>query len=174
MRMKTMKKSNQHSSSSFDDKWPPEISKDGYTQVPNFLLKRQAELGLNSSELVILLQLWSFDFGSRTAEPAHSTVAKSVGLTSSAVRHNIASLENKGFLKRNFRVGSRNEYNLAPAINKLRSHSYSHPAKKRTGVYQKPGRPPPQKIDTKEYSPIRINKKTESIKVILENRFKEN
>lgn len=169
-----MKSSNQSSIKAFEDKWAPQISQYGYTQVPNYLLKNQSKLGLNNSELVLLLQLMVFDYGSRTAEPAHSTLAKSTGLSPSAVRHNIVSLEKKGFIKRQFRTGSRNLYSLAPTVSKLSNHAALNPVKKRTGLYQKPGRPPPQHSDTKEYSPIRINKKTESIKEILEKRYKEN
>ena len=169
-----MKRNQRSSSLSFEEKWSPEIAQWGHTQVPNYLLKHQAELGLSKSELVVLLQLMTFDYGSRIVEPAHSTLAKSIGIKDSAVRQNIVSLEHKGFIKRHYKQGFCNEYSLVPTVDKLRSHSYQHPAKKRTGAYQKPGRPPPQKLDTKEYSPKRISNKTESIKEIISKRIKEN
>jgi len=169
-----MRQSNQNNAKSFEDRWSPTVVQHGYTQVPNYMLKYQAELGLTKSELVVLLQLMAFDFGSRTAEPAHSTLAKSIGVTASTVRHNIVSLEKKGFIKRRYRTGYSNLYSLVPTVNKLSTHSHKHPVRKRTGGYQKPGRPPPSKLDTKEYPIKRLNKKTESIKDILRSRYENN
>lgn len=168
-----MRRSNQNNAQSFEERWSPPVAKQGYTQVPNYLLKQQSELGLSNSELVVLLQLMVFDFGSRSAEPAHSTLAKSIGVSASAVRHNLVSLEKKGFIKRTYRTGYSNLYSLIPTVSKLSSHIGKHPIKKQTGGYKKPGRPPPQKSDTKEYPIKRLNNKTESIKDILNNRFKE-
>lgn len=165
-----MRKPSQNSPNSFEERWSPPVAKQGYTQVPNYLLKHQAELGITNSELVMLLQLMAYDFGSRSAEPAHSTLAKSIGTSVSAVRQNLISLEKKGFIKRRFRTGYSNLYSLVPAVSKLSDHSSHHPVKKLTEGYQKPDRPPPQKIDTKEYSSRRINNKTESLKEIILRR----
>lgn len=158
MKMRIYIMDRRNSSNPFTDKWPDDIEKRGYSQIPNCLIRCRSELGLNTSELSILLQLMVFDFGkNKIVWPSHKTLAKQAGLSCSAIRGNIVSLESKGFIKREFQTGTSNRYDLLPIIDKLRNHTCQHPVKKRTHPTPKSGRHPPRKSDTKEYIPRKRN-----------------
>lgn len=156
---------------SFSDKWPPGITKKGFIQIPNCIIACRANLNLSSSELAILLQLCIYDYGSKKVWPSHSTLAKQAGLGLSTVRNHIVSLESKGFIKRQYRSGTSNVYDLLPLLNKLKNHSCYYPARKELPPYLEISRPPPQKTSTKEELLKRINNNTEPIENILRRKY---
>ena len=156
----------------FSDKWPPDIESRGFMQIPNCLVRCRHDLSLSTSELSVLLQLCSYDFGGKKVWPAHSTLSRQSGLSMSTIRSNIVSLESKGFLHRTYRTGQSNEYNLSPIIRILKAHTCPHTLRKQTPPYQKTGRSPPRNTNTKEDVSIRLNNKSmESIKLVIGARY---
>jgi hypothetical protein len=129
---------------------------------------------LTAPELALLLQLLVFAYDKKSAWPGHEKLSQQGGMSVSTVRHNLVSLEKKAFLKRVYRNGTSNKYDLIPTIERLRNH-VCHPAKKQTPHYQKPDTPHYQKTDTKEDISLRrkLNKKggIECISEIIQRRI---
>ncbi|MDO8335266.1 MAG: helix-turn-helix domain-containing protein [Candidatus Saccharibacteria bacterium] len=150
----------------FSEKWSPEISAYGFTQVPNILLTCQGSLGLKQVELVTLLQLMSFWFKhGGEVYPSILRLAKRSDKGYSTTQRNLKSLEDKGFIKRKQVVNSSNRYNLKPCVNKLYKHQKTCTAC--LEMSQKRGLPVvkmrttlPLKTTKQEDSPKRLRKKT--------------
>jgi DNA-binding MarR family transcriptional regulator len=73
----------------------------GFVSVPTLLVTRQAELGLNSQEVVVLLNLiaawWTAD---NLPYPRTATIAQRSGLSVRAVQRHIKDLESKKLIGR--------------------------------------------------------------------------
>jgi len=84
-----------------EKKWTKPLMNAGFTVLPNVIIERQKALGLDPTDLNILLHLacrwWSAD---NPPFPAVKTIADAMGLKRSAVQKRIASLEKEGLLER--------------------------------------------------------------------------
>jgi hypothetical protein len=108
-------------------KWTKAVWSLGWTGVPNVLLTRQHELGLDPTDLNILMQLASYWWMAKNPpRPSKGTIAKRMGLKDPAsVRRRIRALEERGFLKRVERTRqahngkAENFYDLRPLVGKL-------------------------------------------------------
>lgn len=73
----------------------------GFTAVPNALIRAQAKLRLNPTEMVVLLNLllhwWQNE---RLPYPGTPAIAKRTGLSERTVQRTISALGRKGLLKR--------------------------------------------------------------------------
>ncbi len=73
----------------------------GYQSLPDVLIKGQRELGLNATEMVVLLNIlvhwWSAD---NLPHPRPSSIARRMDVTTRTVERAIRSLERKGLVKR--------------------------------------------------------------------------
>lgn len=88
----------------------------GYTTIPNFMIRRYAEVGVNRSEFLVIIHLAAYRYESANgqASPSLETVARQMGYKDSeTVRHHIRSLEAKGMLTRHLRAGDTSVYDLA-------------------------------------------------------------
>lgn len=73
----------------------------GFTLVPDPLLRNQAQLGLSAQELNLVLQLLSFWWTSTTwPRPRVSVLAARIGVDERTVQRSLASLRDKGLVKR--------------------------------------------------------------------------
>lgn len=142
---------------SFSNKWPSSLIDKGFTIIPNLLIWNQGKLGITSSELVVICCLASHQWDHRLPFPATSTLARYTGKTNGSIKDNLRSLETKGYLRRIYRDGQTNQYDLKPLKETLKS--YAQPIKKSTRHSQKNNTPPYQKIDTKEYPYKNIQRK---------------
>lgn len=150
----------------FSDKWSPEISVHGFTQVPNILLTCQGSLELKHGELVTLLQLMSFWF--KNGGEVYPSISRLAGRSNkgySTTQRYLKSLEVKGFIERKQVINSSNRYNLKPCVNKLYKHQKS--CSVCIEMSQKRGLPVvrtrttlPLKPTKQEDSPKRLRKKT--------------
>lgn len=81
-------------------KWGSSLEQ-GFVVIPVLLLKRQRELGLDSTEVVILMNLlaawWDPD---RQPHPRSMTIAQRMGVSVRTVQRTLERLEVKGFLSR--------------------------------------------------------------------------
>lgn len=100
--------------------------KQGFCIIPSILLRAQQRLGLNPTQLAVLLQLCDFwwDPG-RKPYPSKETIGERLGLSARQVQRYIADLETGGLLKRHDRYaknGGRlsNEYDLAGLVEKMK------------------------------------------------------
>lgn len=87
-----------------EKKWGSETINNGWTGVPNALLERQQHLKINSVELNVLLILMKYWWEPGTHPyPSKSAIGEMIGRGESTVRKTLASLEDKGFLTRDYR-----------------------------------------------------------------------
>ena len=84
-----------------EQKWSPDLWNSGWVGIPNVILQNQQKLGLDSTDINILLQLlchwWTAD---NLPHPGKETVAEYMGVDASTVRRHIAKMEAMGLVKR--------------------------------------------------------------------------
>lgn len=98
----------------------------GFCIIPSILLRAQQRLGLNPTQLVVLLQLadywWDED---RKPYPSKRDLSDRSGLSPRQIQRHVAALEKRGFVKRNERHAPRggkssNEYDVAGLVEHLK------------------------------------------------------
>lgn len=81
-------------------KWGSSLN-EGFLVIPVLLLKRQRELGLDSTEALVLLNLlaawWETD---KRPYPRSTTIAQRMGVTPRTVQRSLEKLEKKGLILR--------------------------------------------------------------------------
>lgn len=114
------------SDQSADKKWGKVVMKQGFCIVPSILLRAQQRLGLNPTQLAVLLQLCDYwwDHG-RKPYPSKDTIGERLGLSGRQVQRYMAELEGAGLVTRVDRFASNggrlsNEYDLAGLVEKLK------------------------------------------------------
>ena len=106
-------------STGFEAKWGPDVASQGFTPIPNALLRNLGPLGISAPELVTFLAILSHEWRLQNAYPSVETVAGYQGKDTSTVRDHTRSLEKKDVIKRIARTGTSNEYSTAPIKNRL-------------------------------------------------------
>jgi len=112
-------------SSSAANKWGAKVIALGFCMLPSLLLRAQRRLGLNPTQLAVLIQLADFwwDAG-RKPFPKKADLALRLNLSERQVQRYIEQLEKAGFVKRIERRASHrgkisNEYDLQGLVDKL-------------------------------------------------------
>lgn len=86
---------------SSEKKWGKKVCELGFSVVPSLIFKAQARLGLNATQLVILLQIadhwWTKE---DLPYPSKATIGERLGLSPRQVQRYLTELEQGGFLKR--------------------------------------------------------------------------
>lgn len=108
-------------------KWGKEIMAANYTVVPSVLIRGQERLGINATELAVLINLldhwWEAD---KMPWPSKGLIAERLQVSEKTVQRAIVRLETGGLLKRspryNQKTGGRtsNEYDLSPLVAALK------------------------------------------------------
>lgn len=81
-------------------KWG-DAARAGFQTVPDALLVKQAELGLDPTDIVVLLNLTSYWwFRDMPPFPRTNVVAKRMGVTPRTVQRSMKKLENRGYIRR--------------------------------------------------------------------------
>lgn len=110
-----------------DKKFGPAVMSHGQYIVPALMLRAQARLNVNSTQMVVLLQLldfwWTKD---SSAHPSIKTIAERIDLTTKQVQRTVDALVKKGLItKINRRLPGRgktsNEYKFDGLIRKLQA-----------------------------------------------------
>lgn len=110
---------------SADDKWSKAVMRQGFCIIPSILLRAQQRLGLNPTQLAVLLQLCDYWWDNRRKPyPSKESIGERLGLKGRQVQRYMADLEAAGLLKRIDRYGSNggrmsNEYDLSGLVAKL-------------------------------------------------------
>lgn len=109
-----------------EDKWGVEVMAMGFCVLPSLIFRAQRRLGLNPTQLAVLLQLADFwwDAG-RKPFPKKADLAERLSLSDRQVQRHIADLEDQGFVRRIERRASHrgkisNEYDLSGLVEKLK------------------------------------------------------
>lgn len=84
-----------------EKKWSKALMDSGWTVIPSVILERQDALGLDATDINIILQLarhwWYSD---NPPHPSKRTIAECMGIHVSTVRRHIAAMEQGGFIRR--------------------------------------------------------------------------
>lgn len=109
-----------------DKKWGRPVMKAGFCIIPSILLRAQQRLGLNPTQLAVLLQLIDFWwFQEKKPYPSKQALSERLGLSPRQIQRYIAELEEAGFVKRIERRAINqgkisNEYDLSGLVEKLK------------------------------------------------------
>jgi len=107
-------------------KWSAPVMKLGFCIIPSLLLRAQQRLGLNPTQLAVLLQLadywWDKD---RKPYPSKRDLSDRLGLSERQIQRHIADLEAAGLVQRIERYGdsgekTSNEYDLSGLVERLK------------------------------------------------------
>lgn len=109
-----------------NQKWGEDTMQANYTVVPSALLKGQARLRINATELALLIHLmdhwWQAD---KMPWPSKKTLAERLGVGPKTIQRAMAHLEQEELIKRVPRFNktggrSSNEYDLSPLVQRLK------------------------------------------------------
>ncbi|MBB5695802.1 helix-turn-helix domain-containing protein [Muricoccus pecuniae] len=109
------------------DKWGREVLDLGFCVLPSLIFRAQRRLGLNPTQLAVLLQLADFWWdAARKPFPKKVDLAERLGLSDRQVQRHIADLEKAGFVRRIERTASHrgkisNEYDLSGLVERLKA-----------------------------------------------------
>lgn len=109
-----------------DQKWGRSVMKLGFCMIPSLLLRAQQRLGLNPTQLAVLLQLADFWWAAdRKPYPSKKALSERLGIGPRQVQRYLAELESAGFISRVERVALNkgklsNEYDLSGLVDKLK------------------------------------------------------
>ena len=132
------------------DKWGPKVIELGFCVLPSLIFRAQRRLGLNPTQLAVLLQLADFWWdAARKPFPKKVDLADRLGLSDRQVQRHIADLEQAGFVRRIERTASHrgkisNEYDLSGLVEKLKAlepefREVAEEAKARKKAVTRPG-----------------------------------
>jgi hypothetical protein len=109
-----------------EQKWGREVMAFGFCIVPSLLLRGQARLKVNATQLAILMHLADFWWDAdRKPHPSKGTLAERLHLSARQVQRHIAEMEQMGLVKRiERRVSGRgkrsNYYDLSGLVARLK------------------------------------------------------
>lgn len=174
-------KQDQHS---FSTKWSSRIEREGFTSIPNVLLKHQRDLEMSNGELTVLSNLLLHMWDSNMPYPSAGTISKHSGMAINTIRTHLRSLEKKGIIQRKYRRAQTNMYNLQPLkfkLERLVSNPRPIPTQKLTPIYSNPVGYPSPYSDTNKEAEKKTQRKRRSdemgitsIKTILDSKVSNN
>jgi DNA-binding transcriptional ArsR family regulator len=109
-----------------EKKWGSSVMKLGFCIVPSVLLRAQQRLGLNPTQLAVLLQLADYWWDpNRKPFPSKQALSDRLGLGPRQIQRHIADLEAAGLVKRIERRAAHrgkisNEYDLSGLVERLK------------------------------------------------------
>nr|WP_313569261.1 helix-turn-helix domain-containing protein [Pantoea dispersa] len=110
-----------------DEKWGSNVMKAGFCLIPSILLRCQQRIGLNPTQLAVLLQLADFWWSAeRKPFPSKQALSERLGIGPRQVQRYIAELEEAGLIQRVYRHADHkgklsNEYDLSGLVEKLKN-----------------------------------------------------
>jgi DNA-binding MarR family transcriptional regulator len=111
---------------SANKKWGEDVMKLGFCMIPSLIFRAQRRLGLNPTQLAILLQLadywWEAD---NKPFPSKQSLSERLGIGTRQIQRHIADMEVAGLVKRIERRGDdnrklSNHYDLSGLVEKLK------------------------------------------------------
>ena len=110
-----------------EQKWGKKVMDLGFCIVPSLLLRAQQRLGLNPTQLAVLMQLCDFWWeDTRKPHPGKKLLSERLGISERQVQRYIAELEQAGLVRRIERYAAHggkmtNTYDLTGLVDKLKS-----------------------------------------------------
>jgi len=122
-----------------DSRWSAKVSRSGFSAVPTSFLRHYAQLGISSTEAMLLIHIMAHKWNDRLPFPAVKKLADEMGRSVSQVRARLSSLEKRGFIRRVARKGRSNLYDPAALISRLEKaiddYNQKVAAEREAGVY---------------------------------------
>lgn len=115
-------------------RWTEKLAKGGFTPVVQAFLEHYASLSppITTPEAVFIIHLMSFKWDEKMPWPAFKTLAKRMGISTTAVRNHARSLDTgKKYLVRHPRVGKPNLFDLRPLFAALEKAQAASEARKK-------------------------------------------
>lgn len=119
----------------FEKRWASALKPDGFVPVSTFFLENYHRLkpfDLTYGEAMFVVHLMQHKWDENAPFPAYKTIAQRMRVSAKSARRLAASLEQKGYLKREMRVGVTNRFHskgLMDALVKLKKRTKSKEAK---------------------------------------------
>lgn len=110
---------------SIANRWSESLEEDGFVAVVNNFLDYYYELkpyNLTHGEAMFVIHLMSYKWTEDSPYPAFRTLAKLMGVSDKQTRRYAKSLETKKLLRREFRTGLPNKFDLNPLFRALEKH----------------------------------------------------
>jgi len=151
------------------------LAEDGFTPIPNALLKNYIQMEITSEESLFLIHCFRYKWTAESPYPSFKTLAKEMGKSRNTIQGYARSLQKKGCIKRIFVDNKPSLIDLTPLIIKLEQTLYQNPDREHIKKLIRRH----SDFDTKEEPlrkrNLRISNKEDmqSIKAILENRKDE-
>jgi DNA-binding MarR family transcriptional regulator len=107
---------------SFEKRWALSLKEDGFVPISTFFLENYHRLkpfDLTYGEAMFVIHLMQHKWDENAPFPAYKTIAKRMHVSAKSARRWAASLEHKGYLKREMRVGATNRFHLKKLMEAL-------------------------------------------------------
>ncbi len=121
-----LKPANTRATQASEKKWGKDVMKLGFSVIPSLLFRAQRRLGLNPTQLAVLMQLADFwwDEG-RKPYPSKETLSQRLGIGPRQIQRHIADLEKAGLVQRIERRAAHkgklsNIYDLSGLVERLK------------------------------------------------------
>src|SRR5436305_4599818 len=103
------------------DRWTEPLTSGGWTPVSDFFLDHYAQLKppITNAEAMLVIHLIRHKWDAAPPFPGFVTLAKRMGISTTATRAHARSLEKKGYLVRQMRVGTTNRFDLTKLFQAL-------------------------------------------------------
>lgn len=88
----------------------------GFTAVPNALLMCHKDLGITTTEFVVIIAIDSFRFTVEDPWPSLNALSQRCGYSPRTISRAVSSLVEKGYIARIKRPNTSNKYNFDPLI----------------------------------------------------------
>lgn len=97
-------------------RWTPMLSKKGWTPICDYFLDSYTRLApkITNLEALLVIHLMRYKWDAEAPFPGFRALAKRMGITATSARNHARSLEKKGYLRREKRVGTTNKFDLTP------------------------------------------------------------
>jgi hypothetical protein len=95
---------------------------EGWVGIPVPFLRSYGSLkpyALTVAEAMFVIELMAYKWSDKAPFPSYGTIGKRMGVSSKMVQRYAKQLEDKGYLKREARIGTSNAFNLQPLFDTL-------------------------------------------------------
>jgi hypothetical protein len=112
------------------NRWTPALAKRGYTAVANTFLRNHVGLGIMAQQAMLIVHLMYHKWDENAPFPSMKTLAKRVGCCERNIRKMCLDLEEKRFLKRDYRTGRTTRFELDGLFRKLEELEAAEPTRR--------------------------------------------
>jgi len=156
-----------HRQLSFEERFGVRVRNFGFTQIPNIAVRYMKKIGTKPIDFTILTYLLSFP-----PEDYHaiSSISDAIGVHPRTIRSSFLRMEKKRLIRRIFRTGEANVYDITGWVDKIQAYAIS-----RQTPTQKSVRVPIQNLhrDSTQYLDTNKEQRKEKDSTTGKQRFEE-